>query len=364
MGITYLSLILLITCTLMPPARCDPTQDPDPEHEDPDHEDPHNADPPPGHSHGHWSYKDILDWDKDYPDCGGRDQSPINVLTQEVKYNPTLRAIKVSGYDVSPEEKLELENNGHTVTLKLPETLQIVEGLSNRYRAAQLHFHWGSHGNPGSEHAVNGVKFPGEIHVVHYSTLYEDIAEAQQHPGGLAVLAAFIEEGPEDNIHYQHLLEHLEGVKEAGQSVEIPGFDVRRLLPEQLGRYYRYNGSLTTPPCFQTVNWTIFSQTISLSSNQLAILEDTLHHDHDHLLQMNFRGPQSLSGRLVLSSFGAPKGGRKASGEGEMLAIIFGTLFGVTAVAFLVYYRRNRNHRSGDKPNVIYKATTTEDNMA
>ncbi|CAH2297425.1 carbonic anhydrase 9-like, partial [Pelobates cultripes] len=71
----------------------------------------------------------------------------------------------------------------------------------------------------------------------------------------------------------------------------------------KLDRYYRYNGSLTTPPCFQSVNWTIFNQTITLSEQQLATLEDSIHSDHDHVLQMNFRQPQSLNGRLVLSSF-------------------------------------------------------------
>ncbi|XP_063807039.1 carbonic anhydrase 9-like, partial [Pseudophryne corroboree] len=132
----------------------------------------------------------------------------------------------------------------------------------------------------------------------------------------------------------------------------------------------------------------------------LAVLEDTVHHDHGSVLQMNFREPQSLNGRLVLSSFKAPVGGRKspggaapessvvtapaddspsdasdagtqgadnaALGTGDMLAIIFGILFGVTAVAFYVYVRkdRRRNQRSCEKkPNVIYKAATTEENM-
>ncbi|CAI9618266.1 unnamed protein product [Staurois parvus] len=246
---------------------------------------------------------DITEWDKAYPACGGREQSPINVDTWDSKFDPTLGPIQVSGYDVSPEESLKLKNNGHTVVLQLPDSLQINGGLANTYRAAQLHFHWGSHSSPGSEHTVNGQKFPGEIHVVHYSSNFQGLEEAVTQPGGLAVLAAFIEEGPDENEDYEHLLTHLENVKEAGQSTEIPGFDIRGLLPHQLDRYYRYNGSLTTPPCYQTVNWTIFNQTVLLSENQLAILEDTIHHDHDHVLQMNFREPQSLNGRLVLSSF-------------------------------------------------------------
>ncbi|XP_075700403.1 carbonic anhydrase 9 [Rhinoderma darwinii] len=382
------ALLLLLTCVLGPHVRCEDPQEGD-EHK------PHS----PGPDHHHWSYTDILGWDKDFPDCSEKAQSPINVDTQNTTFDPQLRPIQLSGYDLAAEETLKLENNRHTVVLKLPESMKIVGGLPHIYQAAQLHFHWGSHSSPGSEHTVNGRRFPGEIHVVHFNTEYKSIDEAINQPGGLAVLAAFIEEGPDDNEAYKHLLTYLEEVKDGGQSTEIPVFDIRGLLPQQLDRYFRYNGSLTTPPCFQTVNWTIFNQTIPLSVRQLAKLEDTIHHDHDHILQMNFREPQALNGRVVLSSFRAPVGGRKAAGAapqpsvstsesddhsshgsgpgspgqdepslgtGDMLAIIFGILFSVTAVMFYVYARKTRkgNNRASDsKSNVIYKAATTEENM-
>ncbi|XP_075043610.1 carbonic anhydrase 9 [Mixophyes fleayi] len=373
------------------------------DHEDhsSDHED-HSSDHeahPPGHGTGHWGYTDETEWNKIFPDCAGRAQSPINVDTKKTTYDPSLTTIQLSGYDVESGETLKLKNNGHTVVLQLPDSLKIVQGLSHIYQAAQLHFHWGSRSSPGSEHTVNGQKFPGEIHVVHFSTEYQSLDAAMTQPGGLAVLAAFIQEGPVDDESYGHLLSYLDDVREAGKSTEIPGFDIRGLLPQRLDRYYRYNGSLTTPPCFQTVNWTIFNQTISLSAKQLAVLEDTIHHDHGSVLQMNFREPQSLNGRRVLSSFRAPVSGRKATdgapepsvvtsqsddsssnqsgpdtqgaeksglGTGDMLAILFGILFIITALAFFLYVRSNgkKNQRSPEKKsNVIYKAASTEENM-
>ena len=57
----------------------------------------------------------------------------------------------------------------------------------------------------------------------------------------------------------------------SGEKTFIAGFDVAKLLPHDLSRYFHYNGSLTTPPCYQTVNWTIFNQTIQLSQDQVPL---------------------------------------------------------------------------------------------
>ena len=36
-------------------------------------------------------------------------------------------------------------------------------GLSNIYSTQQIHFHWGSRNNQGSEHTVNGKSSPLEV---------------------------------------------------------------------------------------------------------------------------------------------------------------------------------------------------------
>ncbi|XP_069061828.1 carbonic anhydrase 9 isoform X2 [Pleurodeles waltl] len=381
---------------------------------------------PPAH---HWTYEEKTVWDEDFADCGGKAQSPININTSSTTFDPALLPIVLQGYNLTAEQTLRLNNNGHTVVLQLPKELSIVEGLPLEYRAAQLHFHWGSPERPGSEHTVNGEHYPGEIHMVYFSSEYSSIKEAMDKPGGLAVLGGFIEVGPEENPYYAHLLEYFDKVATEGEDTKVPGFDISGLLPTRMDRYFRYNGSLTTPPCFQTVNWTVFNDTIKISPAQLSVLEDTIHGDDHEILHLNFRDPQSLNGRPVLASFRPPVGGRRglgpghadtgsspvspapgsdpsdgkpvahpgthpeadaeetpgsrnsipdngdaehltrsSLGTGDMLAIIFGVLFAVTAVAFFVYVRKqrskNRRMNSEDKPNVIYKAATTEENIA
>lgn len=50
----------------------------------------------------------------------------------------------------------------------------------------------------------------------------------------------------------------------------VPGFNIAGLLPANLKFYFHYNGSLTTPPCYQTVKWTVFNQTVLLSRDQVC----------------------------------------------------------------------------------------------
>ncbi|KAL8204163.1 UNVERIFIED_CONTAM: hypothetical protein K2H54_068399 [Gekko kuhli] len=179
-------------------------------------------------------------------------------------------------------------------------------GLPQAYLAAQLHLHWGSEAGPGSEHTVDGRRYAGEIHIVHYNPHFGSIKEAVREPGGLAVLAAFLQAGSEENEAYQHILEYLDEVHEEGEEASVVGFDIAKLLPENLHSYFRYNGSLTTPPCYQTVNWTIFNQTVLLSQEQVSVLEESLLGEKEELIQGNFRLPQSLHDRTVLASFLVP----------------------------------------------------------
>lgn len=74
------------------------------------------------------------------------------------------------------------------------------------------------------------------------------------------------------------------------QKVQIPGFNIRALLPSRLDEYYRYDGSLTTPPCYPSVLWTLFRNSVKISRKQVSWL--------DHVA-----GSDSCSLPLTLSCF-------------------------------------------------------------
>jgi carbonic anhydrase len=51
-------------------------------------------------------------------------------------------------------------------------------GFDRPYIFAQIHFHWGEDNEEGSEHTINGMHFPLEVHLVHYNSKYKSFDEA------------------------------------------------------------------------------------------------------------------------------------------------------------------------------------------
>ncbi|XP_041037492.1 carbonic anhydrase 14-like, partial [Carcharodon carcharias] len=259
-----------------------------------------------------WSYEGPHgpeNWKKGHFHCGKGSQSPIDVETEVVRYDPSLRPIQLEGYSKPDSNLFTLSNNGHTVQLTLPSTMSI-SSLSQPYTAVQLHFHWGSlTATEGSEHQVDGHSAHAELHVVHYnSEKYLNVKEAMSKEDGLVVLGILMEVGELKNPAYENILSHLESVKFAGQEVTIPSFDVQSLLPKQLDKYFTYNGSLTTPPCFQSVQWIVFHQRVLLSLSQLTALKTKLFSTAADTasaqpLINNFRETQPLNNRVVKASF-------------------------------------------------------------
>ncbi|KAM7092774.1 carbonic anhydrase 9 [Molossus nigricans] len=330
-----------------------------------------NAQRNKGHDHSHWRYGGDPPWPQVSPACADRFQSPVDIRPELTTFCPALRPLELLGFELPPLPKLRLNNNGHTVQLTLPPGLEMALGPGREYRALQLHLHWGSAGRPGSEHTVGGHRFPAEIHVVHLSTAFAKVDEALGRPGGLAVLAAFLQEGPEENSAYEQLLTHLEEIAEEDSETWIPGLDVSALLPSDLSRYFRYEGSLTTPPCAQGVIWTVFNQTVRLSAKQLHSLSGSLWGPEDSRLQLNFRATQPLNGRMIEASF--PTGVERTAepvhlnsclAAGDILALVFGILFAVTSIAFLVQMRRQQKHPSGTKGTAGYQPAEVSETAA
>ncbi|XP_024149752.1 carbonic anhydrase 6 [Oryzias melastigma] len=257
----------------------------------------------------HWTYTEgALDqkhWATEYPSCAGKKQSPIDIQRRNVKHNPDMLQLELSNYDTQ-EGKFLMTNNGHTVQIDLPPTMKISQGLPGIYTAVQMHLHWGGSDQEasGAEHTIDGVRYMAELHIVHYnSEKYKSFSEAKDKNDGLAVLAFVYDDGHFENTYYSDFIANLEKIKYAGQSMNITSINVRSMLPENLNHFFRYEGSLTTPPCFESIIWTVFDTPITLSQNQIRRLESTLMDVDNKTLLNDYRIAQPLNDRVVESSF-------------------------------------------------------------
>ncbi|KAF3688794.1 Carbonic anhydrase 12 [Channa argus] len=293
-------------------------------------------------------------WSKHYPYCGGAFQSPIDIKSELLRFDPTLRPIEVQNYNLSPNEQLTLGNNGHSVQISLPPKMYI-SSLSHRYTAAQLHFHWGSSSRPvGSEHMVNSKQYAAEMHVVHFnSDKYHNMSVAVDKSDGLAVLGVLIEIG-EFNPAFENFLKFINGIKYRGQKVQLPGFNIKALLPARLDEYYRYDGSLTTPPCYPSVLWTVFRNYITISQKQFLDLSTALYSSHaqdlTHVpLNGNYRKSQLVDSRVVLVSF------KEASvaphSAGFLVSMLMGSLLGLVFTVSLICCLLRRKRSTAEQEN-------------
>ncbi|KAM3932833.1 carbonic anhydrase 4 [Leptodactylus fuscus] len=245
------------------------------------------------------------EWSVRYNTCGMKKQSPINIVTCTATFNSDLKPFTFEGYE--KESNFELQNNGHSAKLSInPETYKISGGgLSGTYKASQLHFHWGSEGKSGSEHSLNGVKYLIELHIVHEKegAGRSEPSGGSTESGSLAVLGFFFKEGKE-NANYKELIKGLNQITYTGNTTTIKNLKLKDLIPEKekLKLFYRYEGSLTTPECDETVTWTVFPEIIELSKEQINEFYTSLKYTDGQPMIENFRPLQNPNERIILTS--------------------------------------------------------------
>jgi carbonic anhydrase len=219
----------------------------------------------------HWDYSGVhgpAHWGELAPDYSlcktGQSQTPIDIVSRVDTHLPPIHVrYKPGGIDEV--------HNGHTIQVNYEEGSSILLD-GHEYALKQLHFH------APSENHIDGKALAMEAHLVH----------ADQ-DGRLAVIAVMFEQGAE-NLALANIWAAMPMVAE--HHTELTNkVSAEALLPASHD-YYRFDGSLTTPPCTEGVTWLVMKHPVSASYGQLTKFARAMGH-------ANNRPLQALNGRVV-----------------------------------------------------------------
>jgi carbonic anhydrase len=205
---------------------------------------------------GSWTYTGATgashwgDLDSSFITCvDGTAQSPINL----VRKNTVLKDYKNLKFSYA-KGTAGIFNNGHTVEAEpLVEGEGVVENTVNisgvTYPFLQFHFH------APSEHEVNGMHYPLEVHFVH-----------KTEAGKIAVVGVFVKAGKTNDAWAPFIAKMNDATSDP--EATTTELDWAKLLPTN-PETMRYNGSLTTPGCTEGVKWNVFTHPVTMSQAQI-----------------------------------------------------------------------------------------------
>jgi len=219
-----------------------------------------------------WSYRgengpDI--WGRlsqEYRTCSqGKKQSPIDLTKMAVKEE--LSPIKLL-YKSSVEGEFSVV--GRNLVFKpLPGNVAIL--FDESYYLSHVTFH------APSEHRLKSIPYDMEIQFVHENS-----------QGKVAIIALLASEKTQPNKTLAHLWSQFP--KKDGAIKNIKSFDLKEIFPKNKD-YFNYEGSMTTPPCTEGVQWFVLEHTISVSGGQVERLLQSM--------RFNSRPLQLIHGRVV-----------------------------------------------------------------
>jgi carbonic anhydrase len=189
----------------------------------------------------------------------------------------------------------KFENTGHSIQFT-PD----IKGAStityhDTYDLQQVHMHWGRKDREGSEHLIDGIASEMEIHFVHTKR-----GGRKSDPAYHAVIAVLAEVDYVDKCGPWQMLDPSR-FSQHTRSVRLNNFRFDSLLPKKKGYYY-YQGSLTTPPCTENVQWFVMKNKIRVPATYLESLRKLTNEQGDSITH-TYRYTQNIGGRSISTPF-------------------------------------------------------------
>ncbi|KAK9289744.1 hypothetical protein L1049_007903 [Liquidambar formosana] len=215
---------------------------------------------------------------KEWAACkNGVMQSPIDLLHRRVTVIPKLGELWKSYKPCNAS----LKNRGHDIEIKWYGEAGSIQINGTYYFLNQCHWH-----SP-SEHSINGKRYALELHMVH-------VTRDLNVKNNISVIGLLYDIGAPDPF-LSKLTRSITSM--SSNSNEERNLGVIDPTEIKMGghKYYRYMGSLTTPPCTEGVIWTLNKKVRTVSREQVKLLREAV---HDYA-ENNARPTQSLNGREI-----------------------------------------------------------------
>ncbi|KAJ5175557.1 uncharacterized protein N7482_001434 [Penicillium canariense] len=199
----------------------------------------------------------------------GKRQSPINIVTEDIDY----AAANSVQFNIPNADDIKFENLGSGLEVVLTNGSLVTKAAS--YKLAQFHFH------TPSEHRINDEYYPMEAHFV-----FENTA------GAIAVVAFVFElsQFGYSTPLFDSVFAHIDDIATPSIYTKTGHLDFTALSRHlKTHGIYQYNGSLTTPPCSESVAWYLSTEPLPLNVQRVNAVK--------HVLKFNARYTQNALGQ-------------------------------------------------------------------
>lgn len=378
-------------------------------------------------SSGDYDYDHQDEWADSYSMCDNNDQSPIDIDTSNVvndddictkdfawdlNYNHSSFLVVNTGFSLKlqPVQQVSIDPTGEYSDTYFDKDGEEYHTLSandntigkfdNNFRPSSwradehetfcldsFHFHWGTSDLYGSEHYIDGVAFPLELHFVHYSCDHsslsstledfpteDDVKDAEaagEDVYQLGVVGIFFDVVNESNPAFDAIfglndghLDNIQYPNKRNWTEVITDLNLADLIPDDIATegYYAYEGSLTTPPCTDIVRWHVMEARGTIGVDQMDQFRQLLYDAYGTNSAPNYREIQENVNTVYACMEGeATPEVEESADETTTFAVIavYGTLIMICQclMGVICCYKNKRSSR-GDKSQPIVPATT------
>ncbi|PAV78876.1 hypothetical protein WR25_02943 [Diploscapter pachys] len=244
---------------------------------------------------------------RDWVMCkSGRLQSPIDIRPEYLLFDPNIKPVHLDRINAMAE----FVNTGQMPRVRIGNNhkkpaVNMTGGPFNgyRYRLQRIDIHMGKGDVNGSEHTINGKRFPMELQLLAYnSDLYTNFSSASKSPHGIAGISILVDIGSETTEELLKLTIATSSIMYRKQRQILTEIEPWKLLPYTRD-YVTYEGSMTSPGCEETVLWIIINQPIHIAKEHYfeweKLLKSPVNQPQDETLAPNFRQTHPFHARLL-----------------------------------------------------------------